>query len=93
MRSNFQAKNLKGVRPYRFDRISFKHRLSWAVDVYLCHRFSGVKLQDIGDLYGISQSGVTQAGRQFEDAPEKGRSLEKRVLEIARELAFTNGHF
>lgn len=29
-------------------------RLARAAGIYLCHRFSGVKLQDIGDLYGIS---------------------------------------
>ncbi len=65
-------------------------RLARAAGIYLCHRFSGAKLQDIGDLYGISQSGVTQASRRFEEAMKMDRSLEKRVLGIARKSKLSN---
>ncbi|MCC7575499.1 MAG: transposase [Methanomethylovorans sp.] len=58
-------------------------RLARSSGIYLCHRFSGARLKEIGDLYGISLSGVTQAARRFEEAMKKDRGLEKRVLEIA----------
>jgi len=58
-------------------------RLARSSGIYLCHRFSGVRLKEIGDLYGISLSGVTQAARRFEEAMKKDRALEKMVLEIA----------
>jgi REP element-mobilizing transposase RayT len=64
-------------------------RLARAAGIYLCHRFSGAKLKDIGDLYGISESGVTQAGKRFEETMKKDSSLEKRVLEIARKLSLS----
>jgi len=64
-------------------------RLARSAGIYLCHRFSGAKLKDIGDLYGISESGVTQAGKRFEETMKKDSSLEKRVLEIARKLSLS----
>lgn len=65
-------------------------RLARAAGIYLCHRFSGAKLQDIGDLYGISQSGVTQASKRFEEVMKNDSALEKRVLEIARKSNLSN---
>jgi chromosomal replication initiation ATPase DnaA len=64
-------------------------RLARSAGIYLCHRFSGAKLKDIGDLYGISESGVTQAGKRFEETMKKDSSLEKRVVEIARKLSLS----
>jgi REP element-mobilizing transposase RayT len=64
-------------------------RLARAAGIYLCHRFSGAKLKDIGDLYGISESGVTQAGKRFEETMKKDSSLEKRVLGIAGKLSLS----
>lgn len=57
-----------------------------AAGIYLCHRFSGAKLQKIGDLFGLSPSGVTQAGKRFEEAMKKDKVLEKKVLEVAKKL-------
>ena len=61
-------------------------RLARAVGIYLCHRFSGAKLQEIGDLFGLTPSGVTQAGKRFEEAMKKDKVLEKKVLEVAKKL-------
>lgn len=57
-------------------------RLARAVGIYLCHRFSGTRLKEIGDLYGISQSGVTQAARRFEEAMGKVTTLSKQIKKI-----------
>ena len=61
-------------------------RLARAAGIYLCHRFSGARLQEIGDLFGLSPSGVTQAGKRFDEALKKDKVLEKKVLEVARKL-------
>ncbi|OQB44935.1 MAG: Transposase IS200 like protein [Synergistetes bacterium ADurb.Bin155] len=58
-------------------------RLARAAGIYLCHRFSGARLQEIGDLFGLSPSGVTQAGKRFDEALKKDKVLEKKVLEVA----------
>ena len=57
-------------------------RLARMAGIYLCWRFSGAKLKEIGKLYGISESGVTQAGKRFEEAMKKDNSLKKRIPEI-----------
>ena len=61
-------------------------RLARAAAIYLCHRFSGAKLQEIGGLFDITPSGVTQAGKRFDEAMKRDKVLEKKVLEVARKL-------
>jgi len=38
---------------------------------------TGAKLRETGDLFGISESGMSQAARQFEEAMKKDSALEK----------------
>ena len=64
-------------------------RLARVAGIYLCHHFSGARLKEIGDLYGISQSGVTQAARRFGEAMKKDSAMEKRVLKIADSLGLS----
>lgn len=54
--------------------------------IYLCHRYSGAKLKEIGELFLLSESGVTQASRRFEKEMERDRSLEKRVAALGSSL-------
>lgn len=57
-------------------------RLARLAGIYLCHRYSGVKLKEIGDLFLLSDSGVIQASRRFEAAMEAEAQLGKKVEEI-----------
>ena len=57
-------------------------RLARLAGIYLCHRYSGAKLKEIGDLFLLSESGVTQASRRFEAAMEVKAQLGKKVEEI-----------
>jgi len=54
----------------------------WGLHLFAFWKWA--KLKEVGGLYGASQSGVTQAARRFEEAMKKDSTLEKRVLEIAR---------
>lgn len=56
------------------------------VQLYLCHRYSGQKLKDIGLYFGIGESGVSQASRRARKQINKDKELKKRVDEIHRDL-------
>jgi putative transposase len=50
--------------------------------VYFCHRYSGAKLKDTGKLFGLSESGVTQASNRFRrdlEANEQLKALSQRI--------------
>ena len=57
-------------------------RLARLAGIYLCHRYSGAKLNEIGALFLLSDSGVTQTSRRFEAAMEAEVQLAKKVEEI-----------
>ena len=49
------------------------------VSLYLSHRYSGRKLKEIGEHFGISESGVTQASRRLGKNLEEDNKLKKKV--------------
>jgi len=49
------------------------------VSLYLSHRYSGMKLKDIGEYFGISESGVTQASRRLKNKIEEDKKLKKKI--------------
>jgi len=57
-------------------------KLARLAGIYLCHRYSDAKLKEIGDLFLLSDSGVTQASRRFEAAMKAEVQLGKKVEEI-----------
>ena len=57
-------------------------RLARLAGIYLCHRYSGAKLNEIGALFLLSDSGVTQTSRRFEVAMEVDAQQAKKVGEI-----------
>ena len=56
------------------------------VQIYLCHKFSGQKLKDIGLHFGIGVSGVSQPNRrvalQIKDDKKLNKKIEKIILDI-----------
>jgi len=61
-------------------------RLARMAGIYLCWRFSGAKLKEIGDLYGISESGVNRSCDRLESRLEKDRHLEEELQQMAENL-------
>src|SRR4030065_1892318 len=43
------------------------------VSLYLSHRYSGMKLKEIGEYFGVSESGVTQASRRLKNKIEEDK--------------------
>ena len=52
----------------------------------MSNRYSGAKLKEIGDLFLLSDSGVTQASRRFEALMEADGQVEDRIKEIRKIL-------
>jgi putative transposase len=55
-------------------------RLARQVKLYLSHRYTGLKLKEIGRWYGIGESGVTQASSRMQTRIDKDRKLRRTVL-------------
>lgn len=60
--------------------------LSKRVQLYICHRYSGQKLNDIGIHFGIGESGVSQASRRVAMQVGKNKELKKRINTILADL-------
>ncbi len=75
--------DIKAVSEEAFQEDS---RLARMAGIYLCWRFSGAKLKEIGDLYGISESGVNRSCDRLESRLEKDRHLEEELQQMAENL-------
>ena len=60
------------------------------VAVYLSHKFSGVTLKEIGQMFDISESAVSQASRRFEMVLTTDRRLRKRVEKLQKLIGLSN---
>jgi len=59
------------------------------VQIYLCHRFSGQKLKDIGLQFGIGVSGVFQSSRRVALQNKGDKKLQKNIDKIISELGLS----
>ena len=59
-------------------------KLSRQVSLYLCHKYSGKKLKEIGGYFGVSESAVTQASHRLVMKITRDRKL-KKAVEILEE--------
>lgn len=59
--------------------------------LYLCHRYSGRKLREIGLHFGVSESGVTQASRRFALSLQDDATLRETIDRIRIKLAQGSG--
>ncbi len=55
--------------------------------IFICHRYSGEKLKNIGDFFHMTESGVTRASQRFEMKVEGDESIRKMVGEIRNDLS------
>jgi len=59
-------------------------RLQRQMQIYLCHRYTGVKLREIGAHFGIGDSAVTQNSRRFADRLERDSHLRRIGLHMGQ---------
>ncbi len=60
------------------------------VQIYLCHKFSGQKLEDIWFHVGIGVSGVSQASRRGVLQIKDDKKLKKKIDKIILDLNLSN---
>ena len=65
-------------------------KLATKVAIYLCHRFSGTKLKEIGDRFGVKESAVSQSSRRFALELEKDKKLQKLVTDLEKQVNLCN---
>lgn len=65
-------------------------KLARQVKLHMCHRHSGMKLKEIGQRFGIRESGVTQASRRISMKAEKDKMLREIVKMIETNISLSN---
>jgi chromosomal replication initiation ATPase DnaA len=54
--------------------------------MYLCQRYTGNKLKEIGFHFGIGESGVSQACRRVAHKIEKDKKLKKKIERLIKPI-------
>ena len=65
-------------------------RLAEKAAIYLCHRYSGAKLREIGGRFGVKDSAVSQASRRFKRELDQDKHLRKMVGNLMINLNLSN---
>lgn len=64
--------------------------LSKKIAIYLCHRYSGRTLKEIGTHFRIGESGVSQASRRVELTIHKDKKLKEKIKYVINRLRLCN---
>lgn len=65
-------------------------KLARQVKLHLCHRYSGRGLKEIGERFGVTESGVSQASQRIRIRQEDDRKLQILVTKIVKRLSLSN---
>ncbi len=82
-----KRKSIAEIRDTVQDLLGGKPLLAKKVALYICHRYSGRKLKEIGAGFDVGESAVSQNSRRFAVILDKDKTLRKQVKKINRELA------
>ena len=63
--------------------------LSKRVKLYLCQRYSGKRLKEIGERFGIGESGVSQARRRIRGQIVKDKRIRKMLRDLEEALSLS----
>jgi hypothetical protein len=58
--------------------------------LYICHRYSGRKLKEIGEYFSVGESAVSQTSRRFAAILVKDKKLQKRIEKIGQATGLSN---
>ena len=56
------------------------------VKMYLCQKYTGKKLKEIGLQFGIGESGVSQSCRRVAQKIEKDKKLKKKIDRLEKQI-------
>jgi REP element-mobilizing transposase RayT len=60
--------------------------LARKVSIYFCHRYSGARLREVGERFGMSDAAITQASKRIRIAAEQDGVLRKKLDQVAKKL-------
>ena len=61
-------------------------QLAAKVAIYLCHRYSWLKLKEIGERFGVKESAVSQSSKRFAVAMGKDKKLRSIVSDLEKQV-------
>ncbi len=56
------------------------------INMYLCQRYTGKKLKEIGLHFGIGESGISQACKRVAQKTEKDKKLKKKIVRLKKQI-------
>ena len=62
------------------------NRISKNATIYLCHKYSGAGLKEIGEVFGVKESAVSQASRRFAQVLERDKELLVQIEKVRKSL-------
>ena len=65
-------------------------KLARKTALYLCHRYSGRKLNEIGAGFNISESAVSQTSRRFKTMLDNNKELKRKIEKLNQELGLSD---
>jgi len=60
----------------------YNKKMARQAGMYLCHRYSGERIREIGKLYKVSESAITEAARTFPGTMDKNEKLVEDVEKV-----------
>lgn len=73
---------VEGVWAVAQERFAEDQRTARRVALYLCHRYTGSKLREIGRVFGVGESAVSEASRRVNTELKR----DQRLRDVVREL-------
>lgn len=64
------------------EEAEFDLRMGRWVILHLAHVLTGMRLKEIGERFGIGESGVAQAGRRLKTRMDQDKRLRKKVEKV-----------
>jgi hypothetical protein len=84
-----QRPNFEEIKKAAGDVFGRDHVLMRHVSLYFSHKYSARTLKDIGDHFGIGESGVSQASRRLSLKLDENPNLRKKVRLIEKKLGLS----
>jgi DNA-directed RNA polymerase specialized sigma subunit len=60
------------------------------ISIYLCHHYSGARLREIGAIFGVGESAVSQQSSRFKKKLEEDGDLKGIVEQVRLQLRNVN---
>jgi putative transposase len=72
------------------DALVGQEKLAKKISIYFCHCYSGAKLKEIGEKFGIGDAAITQASKRLRQQAEKDLGVRQAIQQVGRVLRFVN---